>query len=349
MSIQKLLSLVFLLFLAGTCQLAVGQSDQDKDSPNYNIEQEAEKGDPEAQNEMGLAAHDDHRYEEAFKWFQLAANQGLAKAQLSVGYAYHNGLGVKKDQVQAVHWYALAAAQGDSTAEFNLGMCYHHGEVLQSDDTEKNRAAAIKWFSLALSHGHESAANGLGLVYEHSSSPDYEEAFRWYSKGAELGDAEAAYNACRLTAQGLGAPSDYAQALELCSQAANGDSRQTSSWGQYGLGRIYEDGLGVPQDYSKAAVWYRKSAEQMNPASQLRLGDLYADGKGVKRDLIEAYMWIAIAGSLGNPDAMDHLNILAPTMKEVDVLKGQSLARQWTQQHPSDPEDDPTKNVNYHR
>jgi TPR repeat protein len=341
--------LALMVFAAVVCRSAACQSDQSEQSaPELSLEERAERGDPEAQNEMGLAANDDHRYAEAFKWFQLAAKQGLAKAQLSVGYAYDEGLGVTKDQVEAVHWYALAAAQGNAQAEFNLGMCYHHGEGVESTDPALNRSLAIKWFSLALSHGNKGAANGLGLVYEHASSADYKEALQWYRKGAELGDAEAAYNACRLMAQGLGGvPGNYSEALRLCTEAAEGRSVKYSSWGEYGVGRIHEDGLGMSPDYAKAAEWYRKSAEQGNPASQLRLADLYANGKGVKQDLVEAYVWIAIAGSLGNPDALNELQILAPKMKEADVLKAQSRAQQWIEQHRRDPEDDPAGNIVY--
>jgi hypothetical protein len=340
--------LACLLLVMAVCQFVVAQSGEDNQAASdLSLEQKAANGDPEAQNQMGLDANDARRYDEAFKWFQLAAKQGLSKAQLSVGYAYDEGLGVKKDQVEAVHWYALAAAQGNAQAEFNLGMCYHHGEGVASDDAAQNRSAAIKWFSLALSHGNEGAANGLGLVYEHSPSPDYTEAFRWYKKGAEMGDAEAAYNTCRLMAQGLGSPSDYSEALHWCSEAADGDNKFTRSWGQYGLGRIHEDGTGVPRDYVKAAEWYRKSAEQGNPASQLRLGDLYSKGKGVNVDLVEAYMWIAVAGSLGNPEALTELQILTPKMRENEVLKGQTRARQWIEQHRRDPEDDPGHNVTY--
>ncbi len=162
-----------------------------------------------------------------------------------------------------------------------------------------------------------------------------------------MGDEEAAYNTCRMMAQGLGSPADYPEALRWCSEAAEGDSKNYSSWGQYGLGRIYEDGTGVTRDYVKAAEWYRKSAEQSNPASQLRLGELYSAGKGVKRDLLEAYMWMTVAGSLGHPEALDELQILTPKMKEQDLLKAQARARSWVEQHPRDPEDDPAGNVNY--
>ena len=348
--------LIIFLFIAIDFQLAAGQSpdqstdqsDDTKAEPELTLEQKAEKGDAEAQNEMGLDADRDHHYAEAFKWFDLAAKQGLSKSQLSVGYAYDQGLGVEKDPVQAVHWYALAAAQGYAQAEFNLGMCYHLHDGVGSDE-EKNHAAAIKWFSLALSHGNSAAANGLGLVYEHGPNPDFKEAFRWYKKGAELGDEEAAYNACRFMAQGIGAPQDYSEAFRLCTQASGGSSKITSSWGEYGLGRIYDDGSGVPQDYAKAAEWYRKSASQGNPASQLRLGQLYSEGKGVKRDPVEAYMWMAVAGSLRHPEALDELQVLTPKMKEADLVKGQSRAREWIERNRRDPEDDPSGNVLYPR
>ncbi len=151
---SNLSPLSLLLLLVMFCQPGVSQSDGDKQAPaEMTVDQKAENGDAEAQNEMGLAADAEHRYADAFKWFQLAAKQGVSKAQVSVGYAYDNGLGVQKDQVQAVYWYALAAAQGDPQAEFDLGMCYHLGEGIESDNAAQNRRAAIKWFSVALTTG----------------------------------------------------------------------------------------------------------------------------------------------------------------------------------------------------
>jgi uncharacterized protein len=40
-------------------------------------------------------------YAEAVKWFQLAADQGLAIAQNNLGAMYYNGQGVPQDYVQA--------------------------------------------------------------------------------------------------------------------------------------------------------------------------------------------------------------------------------------------------------
>lgn len=55
-------------------------------------------------------------YERAHYWWSLAAQQGLASAQLNLGGLYEKGLGVTVDREQARYWYELAAAQGEGEA-----------------------------------------------------------------------------------------------------------------------------------------------------------------------------------------------------------------------------------------
>ena len=44
------------------------------------------------------------------KWYQRAADQGLADAHFNLGTMYRDGLGAVQDYVQAHKWYTLAAA-----------------------------------------------------------------------------------------------------------------------------------------------------------------------------------------------------------------------------------------------
>ena len=46
------------------------------------------------------------------KWYQLAADQGHADAQYSLGVSYETGKGVAEDNAEAVKWYQRAAEQG---------------------------------------------------------------------------------------------------------------------------------------------------------------------------------------------------------------------------------------------
>ena len=59
-------------------------------------------------------------YEQAFKWFTKAAEQGYSYAQGSLGVMYENGIGCIKDYEQAVKWYTKSAVQGHSVAQSYL-------------------------------------------------------------------------------------------------------------------------------------------------------------------------------------------------------------------------------------
>jgi TPR repeat protein len=48
--------------------------------------------------------------QEAAKWWTLAANQGDAESQASLGFLYESGSGVKQDYAQAFLWYSLVVA-----------------------------------------------------------------------------------------------------------------------------------------------------------------------------------------------------------------------------------------------
>jgi len=63
---------------------------------------------------MGVGVPLDFRT--AYKWFKIAADEGLPEAQLNVGIALQSGMGVKKDDVGAYKYYTLAAAHGLPTA-----------------------------------------------------------------------------------------------------------------------------------------------------------------------------------------------------------------------------------------
>ena len=63
---------------------------------------------------MGVGVPLDFR--SAYKWFKIAADEGLPEAQLNVGIALQSGMGIQKDLVGAYKYYTLAAARGLPTA-----------------------------------------------------------------------------------------------------------------------------------------------------------------------------------------------------------------------------------------
>src|SRR5262245_19119462 len=57
---------------------------------------------------------------ESLKWIRLAAEQGHAEAQVSLGFKYEFGNGVPRASVRALMWVSLAAAQGAKNLQVSL-------------------------------------------------------------------------------------------------------------------------------------------------------------------------------------------------------------------------------------
>ncbi len=127
-------------------------------------------------------------YEEAVRWYRLAAEQGYARAQFYLGSMYQTGRGVPKDYKVALRWYKLAAVQGHAEAQFYLGTMYQNGRGVPKDYN-----VAARWHKLAAEQGDVEAQHNLGVMYERGLGvpKDYKEALRWFRLAAEQGDANA--------------------------------------------------------------------------------------------------------------------------------------------------------------
>ena len=62
----------------------------------------------------------DVNYKKAIEWYEKAAKQGLAQAQINLGLMYENGQGMDQDDSMAMRWYAKAAAQGHEDAQMAI-------------------------------------------------------------------------------------------------------------------------------------------------------------------------------------------------------------------------------------
>ncbi|HEY2346563.1 MAG TPA: caspase family protein [Xanthomonadaceae bacterium] len=96
----------------------------------------ASAGDPEAMNYVGeiylKGLGTDPDYALAMVWFKKAADKGLARAKINMGYMYEEGLGMPKDQVQALNLYR--EAQGISGDDLIFSSTVQ--VELQQKDTE---------------------------------------------------------------------------------------------------------------------------------------------------------------------------------------------------------------------
>jgi uncharacterized protein len=61
------------------------------------------------------------------------AEKGSPQAQNNLGLMYHFGEGVRKNDTLAASWYTKAAQQGDANAQDNLGFLYESGAGVPQD------------------------------------------------------------------------------------------------------------------------------------------------------------------------------------------------------------------------
>ena len=97
------------------------------------------------------------RYEKAFKYFMLAANEGNRDAIFDVGSMYWKGVGVKQDYKKAIEYIKKLSDTGFARASLVIG------EILATtiDETE-----AIKYYEIAVKQGSEAAKERLDAIFE---------------------------------------------------------------------------------------------------------------------------------------------------------------------------------------
>ena len=98
--------------------------------------------------EDGSAALEQKDYKKAFSLLLPVAKEGNSFAQYNIALMYAQGLGVEKNEEEAVKWYRKAAEQNDPDAQTNLGLMYAQGRGIARDYQE-----AMKWYVKAAEKG----------------------------------------------------------------------------------------------------------------------------------------------------------------------------------------------------
>jgi TPR repeat protein len=193
-----------------------------------------------------------------------AAAGNIAVAQLVLASMYDDGLGVERDQQEALKWLRKAADQNLAVAQLNMGVTYEHGLGVPRDLKQ-----AVQWYRKAADGNSAGAQGYLGDMYYFGKGMvrDDCEAVKWYRKGAEKGDAHAQNNLGVMFDNGCGVPQDHCEAAKWFRKSAE----QSFVIGERNLAAMYERGCGVPCNLNEAVKWYRKAAAQGDDESVQKL------------------------------------------------------------------------------
>lgn len=118
-------------------------------------------------------AYDDVPTSEDIAQWLIEANKGDPEAQFNLGEAYLKGEGVKKDEQVAAQWYYKSAMQDYPPAEFAMGFVYRGGGGIPMD-----KILSYMWFDLAAKNGDNRAFDLRNNVAWSMTEPEIEEARR---------------------------------------------------------------------------------------------------------------------------------------------------------------------------
>ncbi|MCM0080509.1 SEL1-like repeat protein [Geomonas sp. Red32] len=153
----------------------------------------ADQGDGRAQRLLGLmflkGSGMERNPREAAAWFQLSARQNDPLAQRNLAVLYRTGVGVARSPQDAFRWYLAAAENGDLDSFPEVAFMY-----LEGTGTGKDTTLGLKWIHRAADYGYDHAQVWLGISNSRGRYMERNdvEGLKWLTIAAAKGNATAA-------------------------------------------------------------------------------------------------------------------------------------------------------------
>jgi uncharacterized protein len=280
---------------------------QDVDPNTLNIA--ATNGDVTAQTYLGrqdIISDDPDLQKQGVYWCRLAANQGFALAEDTLGWAYGNSRGVDQDYDLAEKWMHRAVDHGLLAAEYDLGHLLEN-EFDKSGQQVGNFAVAAEWYRKAADQGHVKAMFALAELYNcgELGNDQRSNCIPWYLKAAALGNADAQVEVGELATyypnSELLKKTDVVTSLQQSAESGNFEA-------QFQLAKRYQTGDGVPKDATQAFKWMQTAAQNGVASSEAgeamyQVGLMYEKGDGTTQDEAQAYAFFLDAAAYAIPEA----------------------------------------------
>ncbi|MDX2346925.1 MAG: tetratricopeptide repeat protein [Legionella sp.] len=226
--------------------------------------------------------------EVAKQWYQKAKQQ-YAPAAIALGFIYET---VDNNYQQASKSYALAAQKSNAIGQFDLGLIYEYGKG-RAVDKDKSENLYLK----AAKRGHVRAMVQLAGIYLRDTGKFRNEkiAAKWYEKAAKQGNRDALYQLGQMAEKGQGMSKDIEKAARNYQTAADKGNAKA----MFALAKLYEQGNGISKDPEKAAALYQKLSDRGNGYAQYHLAMLYYQGALGDKNQDKAKRWLKAAGQNG--------------------------------------------------
>lgn len=215
----------------------------------------------------------DQDYEQAFKYYEMAANQNDNVAINNLGSLYYSGIGTSRDILKATQMFSKAAELGNTEAMVNLAFIYisSQGELYRPQE-------AIQLFGKASEAKNPTADFMLGYAYYKGFyiEKNYLRAFKLIKRAANSGYDEAMYVLSSMYMNGEGTPQNYGNGVKVLNLAVNQGNVQA----MMELGYILANGEKYPKNIYKAHVLFNIASVRG------------ADGAAERREILRKNMKI---------------------------------------------------------
>ena len=224
--------------------------------------------------------------EQSIPWFEKAFSGGMILAGRNYCHYYQRGRGdlIPPEPAKAVEIMRQGAEKGypEWMYAFASHLAYDAGRPEE----------ALPWALKAAEAGHLWALHIVGDIYWDGKAVerDLPYALACFEKTAGYGnDRYACGQAGYMYFRGLGAPQDYARAVQYFEM-------DKTEYRRYDLlGICYLLGYGCPQDVEKGRKMLEKS--ENNRFKSYGLGMMYAEGLGVREDIEKGVEYLKAAGN----------------------------------------------------
>jgi len=175
-----------------------------------------------ANNPSSSSASLTKRASDAFKLLLSIDQHGPmdAASLFHLSLCFMCGLGVEKDEVEAVRYCRLAADQDHPVAQYQMGVYCEEGRYVS-----KSEAHAVRYYQLSADQGYAQAQNSLAHCYQQGIgvARNAGEAVRYYRLAAAQGLPLAMHNVGMCYESGLGVEENLSIALNYYQLASDGD------------------------------------------------------------------------------------------------------------------------------
>ena len=265
-------------------------------------------------------------YNAAFPLVKMMAEKGDKNYMRALASMYEIGMGVPKDNAQALYWYKAAADRHDAEALAAMGRFYMSGTCGVSKDYKK----AFEYYQKADNLGSAVARSGLAILYLKGwgVEQDYDKSLRLAQMSALQGGTVAQYNLGDMYRRGKGTAPNLDEAQKWYARSADklldAGRRDPQSYQTHmALGTMYTKGLGVKKDPKVGALWFAKGMPKLqakvkagNVDAIFMLAEMNAAGDGVPQNDAEALRLFKLAASKGDNEAKHIVAVLEQANKK---------------------------------